>query len=462
MGAFYNCICIPGDRTDAVRRALDRWLVARGYEESKEPVLFDLDAASERSAFLVWNERWTLVFYSHFDEERRLIRELQTDDGLAPLLYVWVWDSDVWGWDLFDADGFAGSFSSKPGEHRSFEGPETELVEERPPADAEEACRALGLDPGLEEEFRDLARRRSAFEEEICRELCLVLGAEPAASSYDELETGRAGGEALEGWEKAQVVYFHRDVAAAELGELDLHAVEVETTRRPSRMIELPAELLGEMERLRKKAQRTMFWIRPLGALARWWRRLREALTPASRAEPGEPESHISLALTQTASRHTMLNERHGVMIILPHGVEALPTSGKPSAVFSFQAGQQTVRCTARRLRHLSEALRPPGPAEVMHDETFFVGKQEGPRAELPARHLRYRLTSRHARERGPFLDLQVVQTYRALYVFHHRFAQLDPESEAAIRAAVRSFHVLDESGRRFDESIDPDDTIVV
>ena len=106
MGAFYNSICLPGDAHRQVRESLLRWLGGRGFELSDQPVLFDLDMATERCAFVVWNPRWTLLFFSNYDEERRLIRELQT--WSASLLYIWVQDSDVWGYDSFDATGFAG------------------------------------------------------------------------------------------------------------------------------------------------------------------------------------------------------------------------------------------------------------------------------------------------------------------------------------------------------------------
>ena len=448
MGVFFNCICIPGRKTEQVHSALDRWLTARGYQESKEPVLFDLDSVSERSAFLVSNERWTLVFYSHFDEERRLIHEM---GDLAPLLYLWVWDSDAWGWDLFEDSGFAGSFTSDAHSHRSFD----DATEERPDADPARLCRALGLGDRAAE-VKNSQTHRSAFAEDACLELCRVLGAEPAASSYDELETGRAS-DVLEGWEQEQVVYFNYDAATASSVEMDLHKLPVDGAVRPSRVLELPPELAAEMERIRKSAQRTLLWMRPLGAMAGMWRKSKElVMGPGDRPEPGEPESRIEVALTQTQTRHQMLNQRHGVMVILPQGVDALQTSGKPSAVFTFRAGGLTVRCTARRLRHLAEAIRPPGRAELLHDENFEIHN-------LPARHLRFRLLSRSGRERGEHLDLMVVQSYRALYVFHYRFGHdLEPETEATIRTTVQSFRVLDESGRRSVSASGGDDTILV
>lgn len=445
MGVFYNCICIPAKKTEQVHSALNRWLGVRGYRESTEPVLFDLDSESERSAFLVWNDRWTLVFYSHYDEERRLIHELRDQ---VPLLYLWVWDSDVWGWDLFDAEGFAGSYSSNPHSHVSFE----EVPEERPVAEPVRLCSALGLPKGHAEAVDAVAARQAAFPEDACLELCRLLDAEPAASSYDELETGRAQA-ALGGWHKEQLVYFHYEAATAGVGEMDLHKLPAEASSRPSRILEMPPEVAAEMERIRKSARQTLLWMRPLGAVAGMWRKSKElVMGPGERPEPGEPESRVSVSLTATQTRHQMINERHGVMVLLPQGVDALQTSGKPAAVFAFRAGPLTVHCTGRRLRHLGEAIRPPGRAELLHDENFVI-------RDLQARHLRFRLLSRAGRERGEIVDLQVVKSYRALYVFHYRFGHdLEPETEAAIRAVVKSFRVLDESGRR---AVDEDDDTI-
>ena len=78
MGAFYNSICVPGEQRDEVRRALLRWLSLKGFKLWDGPILFDLDGERERSAYLVSNDSWTIVFYSHYEEESRLIRELRT------------------------------------------------------------------------------------------------------------------------------------------------------------------------------------------------------------------------------------------------------------------------------------------------------------------------------------------------------------------------------------------------
>ncbi len=267
------------------RRALARWLTGRGFQPTDEPILFDLDAESERSAFLVCNERWTLVFFSHWEEERRLIREFQ--NGLAPLLYLWVYDSDVWGWDLFDGFGFAGSFCSDKSEHCSFAEQEDEP---RPPGDAAKLCDRLRLDPALAAEIRRIEKRQASFKEDVCQELCNLLGAPPALSSYDELESGQA--ESLhEGWQHEQVLYFHYPVAKAAIDvDLDLHAYEpgsgLYPLRRPP---ELSAEMRKEMEHLRRRARFTMLWLKPITAVAGSWVRVRRWLRgqPSDRAAAG-------------------------------------------------------------------------------------------------------------------------------------------------------------------------------
>ena len=449
MGAFYNSICIPGRRPEAVRRSLERWLSGRGYRLSEEPVLFDLDAESERSAFLVWNDRWTVLFFSFWEEERRLIRELQPE--LAPLIYFWVYDSEVWGYDLFDAEGFAGSYSSDPSTHISF-AHELTYREPRPAAEPREVCRQLGLQPELAPEIRRIQKGSAVFKEDLCREVCELLRAGPAVASYDDLETGKLDGR-LEGWRKEQKVYYHYDMARSSIeGELDLHSIEREgpmpaELRRltGSRALEISPELLEEMDQMRRRARLSMWVLRPLSLFARGWRRSREMwnrLTGPAR-EQHAPSSPITVERTPTATRHEVVNRRHGVRLLLPEGVEPLEVSGKPASVFAFRARGTVVTCTARRLRYLWEVLKPPGRSKTLRDERYRVGP-------LRARSLFFELPASRFATRPDlrYLGLHVLQTYRALYVFLYRFTgEVDEEAEHLIRTAVESFR--EEKGAR-------------
>jgi hypothetical protein len=430
MGVFYNSICIRGQRSEETKAALARWLSGRGFQPTDEPILFDLDAESERSAFLVWNERWTLIFFSHWEEERRLIRELQ--NGLAPLLYLWVYDSDEWGWDLFDSFGFAGSFSSDAKAHRSFA---EQTDEPRVPGDPAKLCERLGLDPALAAEIRKLEKRQVSFKEDLAREMCGLIGAPPALSSYDELESGMA--DQHEGWCNEQVLYFHYPAAKAAIDvDLDLHAYEpgsgLYPLRRPP---EMSAEMRREMEAMRRRARFTMFWLKPLTALAGWWEKLRLAGRRAEEAPPPS-DAAISVVRTETATRHWVSNHRHGVRMLLPMGADPLPVSGKPAMVFAFQAGELSVTCNARRRRALREVLRKPSRARILRDEKYSIGP-------LPARHLLFEQDGRQPGEQS-WLALHVVQTGWALYVFIYRMSgRIDAEAEAVVRATLKSFEVF-------------------
>ena len=441
MGTFFNSICVPGAEPQAVRRSVERWLFGRGFRRSQEEVLFDLDGESERSAFLAWNDRWTIVFFSHWDEERRLIRELQV--AHAPLIYIWVQDGDVWGFDLFDVHGFAGSFSSDPRDHQSFSG-EVLPGEERPAADPAVVARCLGLDDGADAEVARLLRQTSPFMDEVCAELCRLLGCEPAAASYDDLETGKLD-EVLGGWNLDQWVYYdyHRALESIE-GDLDLHGVAIHGAPPPgweeqaTEQVRLSADIMEQMEQMRRRARFMSWVVRPVSLVATAWRKAHRLsyFRLGSKARRTSSRNMVAIERTATATRHEIRNLRHRVRMLLPAGVEPVKVSGKPATVFAFQCGGLQVVCTARRLRHLWEVLRPPSLSKTLRDETYEI-------AGLLARHVLFELPPSKLLP-GPdarYLALHVVQTYRALYVFLYRFdGELDAEIEERIRLAVSSF----------------------
>ncbi len=447
MGAFYNSICIPGDERRRVRESLLRWLGGRGFELSDQPVLFDLDIETERCAFVVSNARWTLLFFSNYEEERRLIRELQTWSDC--LLYVWVQDSDVWGYDIFDAAGFAGSFNSDPRAYRSFDDDLLDGSAPRPEADVGEFCRRFGVD-GAGAELRAIHRRRAIFKEDVCLELCRLIGAAPALTSYDDLERGTF--KPSEDWQVERMLLVHRDTAIREQHRIDLHDVEIDSRRgdgasaEGTSQIRIPPEVLAEMERRRGHARMTVRLLRPLSWLARTWRKTFEApalwlkrrRVAAKRAAPGGPKlsHHESSAVIEV--RH-LINERHRCRIRLAVGGEQKSGSLKPASVFAFQIGPTSVTCTARRRSRIEEALQRPSRSKILRDDKYLIG-------DLKARYIVFRLPPYYlAGTPGPsYLGLHIVQTDWAHYVFLYRFPkEILQEVERAIRATVGSFHVL-------------------
>ncbi len=449
MGVFYNSICIPRDERQRARASLLRWLGGRGFELSDQPVLFDLDSETERCAFLVWNPDWTLLFFSNYQEERRLIRELQT--WSQSLLYVWVQDSDVWGYDIFDSGGFAGSFNSDPRTYRSFA--DDGQAESRPAAEVRELCRRFGVD-GRAAELQAILRRKAIFKEDICRDFCRLMGAAPALTSYDDLERGAF--EELEDWQVERMLFVKRDAAIGEEQLLDLHGValggrggggrrganasEDGRSGESAFRVEIPLEVLAEMERRRKRTRLTLLLLRPLSWLARSWRgtteaprRLRRAL--GRREPPAEQSRRGSSAVIEVCH---LINERHRCRIRLAVGGKAKPGSLKPASVFAFQIGPTSVTCTARRRSRIEEALQRPSRSKVLRDEKYLIG-------DLRARHIVFQLPPYYlAGAPGPsYLGLHVVQTDRALYVFLYRFPkEILKEVERAIRATVASFRL--------------------
>ncbi|MCP4658870.1 MAG: hypothetical protein GY856_25950 [bacterium] len=408
----------------------------------EEPILFDLDGENERSTFLISNDRWTILFFSHHEEERRLIRELQVQ--CAPLLYIWVYDSDVWGYDLFDQQGFATSFNSDPRTHQSFLD-ETFGSAARPRADPETVCRLLqlALDPA---QLGRIERRKSAFKEEICRRFCRLIGIEAAVSSYDDLESGAIDG--LEGWQSEQLL-FRLDFETMS-GQIDLsgHSLMMRQTQVglvPYRPLELPPELLAEMERMRRRVQLNVRLLRPVSWIARTWRRVYEASSRLGRprdlgatvrrpAEPPAAPPNFRL------EGRILVNDRHHCRMTLVEGAQPLSVSGKPASVFGFRIGETQVTCTARRLSKIDEVLRAPSRSRVSRDETYPV-------AGLSARYLLFELPPGFvAGSKDPsFLGLYIIQTVKALYVFLYRYrSPLGTAAEQAIRNTVDSFRLVD------------------
>ncbi len=442
MGAFYNSICVPGNCRESVRDSLIRWLYARGFVLREEPILFDLDGENERSTFLVSNDRWTILFFSHHEEERRLIRELQVQ--CAPLVYVWVYDSDVWGYDLFDEQGFAASFNSDPRTHQSFPD-EAFGSAARPRADPDAVCRLLKQSVDAAQ-LRRIERRKSAFKEEICRRFCRLIGVEAAVSSYDDLESGAVAG--LEGWQSEQLL-FRLDFETMS-GQIDLsgHSLMMRQTQVglvPYRPLELPPELLAEMERMRRRVQLKARLLRPVSWIARTWRRIYEAssrlgrprdLEDAMRRRAGSPAGPPNFRI----AGRDLINDRHRCRMTLVEGAQPLSVSSKPASVFGFRIGETQVTCTARRLSKIDEVLRAPSRSRVLRDEVYPV-------AGLSARYLLFELPPGFvAGAKEPsFLGLVIIQTAKALYVFLYRYrSPLGSAAEQAIRNTVDSFRLLD------------------
>jgi len=443
MGVFYNTICLPGNHRSDVREHLERWLRVRGYEPRESTVLFDLED-SERSAYLLGDASWTILFYSHWDEDRRLIHELQ---GIGvPVVYLWVHDSDVWGWDLFDTEGFAGSWSSNPRVHHSF--PETPVGSvERPAMAIENLCQHLGLDTEASAALARLQGHQGAFQDEICAEFAHLLGISPAATSYDDLERGVS--THFEGW-SSEHLFFTRPDDELDTESVDLHQHKVTRwipgphTRPDTTQLEIAPELLREMARMRRRQRLAMVWIKPMAWLSRLWHRSAEAWTRLrwslrTRLRAMERPASWLAETSYRCEGQRLINDRHGCLVDLPEDAAPAPAPSRPPLVFAFRTRRVNVTCTARRLQHLDEVLRRPSRSRVLRDEKYRV-------AALAARHVLFELPPQFIAggKDTSTLGLHVVQTPIALYVFLYRHpGPPRPALEKTIHQVVESFRLL-------------------
>ena len=90
MGATLRTFAVRRAGASDVRQSLVSWLRAKGFELADGPLLFPLDAETERRIVLSENQNWTIVAYSHEREEGdRLVFELRK--LRKPLLEIWVY-----------------------------------------------------------------------------------------------------------------------------------------------------------------------------------------------------------------------------------------------------------------------------------------------------------------------------------------------------------------------------------
>ena len=174
MGGFFTSYNIPGGAHEAVDQKIKEWLSRKGFQEPPDPVL-DHIQEGERAYYLFWNDRWTIVLFSHFEEEERLLFELSSAG--RPVLHLWLHDSDLWGYELYLKNRPLAAFNSNPKYFGADEAPAA-------PNDIRllmEQCSIRGLSVSR---IEDLQKKRGLFKENACEAFAKAIGIGPAASQY--------------------------------------------------------------------------------------------------------------------------------------------------------------------------------------------------------------------------------------------------------------------------------------
>ena len=391
MGASFQSYCVRTGDPREVRGLLVQWLEMKGFDQlAEEPLLFG-DAI--REVVLFWSERWTVVLYSRYEELERL--EFEFSKVAEPLLKVWVYDSDIWGYELSQKRELLAAFHSNP----SYFGPREELPLPQN-GDPELLCRVCDL-PGLEARIRDLQRSKRLFAEDVAQRFCAAIGALPAVLQQDVIaELNPPSETAVAGGFRMERLFFRESHGDWKPAQLDLQALEVEQAEA-SEPAALPPEMAAQIRRWQLFGKVVGLLLRPvilvLGLLFRAsfaWSQSQRSRPGPSRSRGSELQQLLDSLTGQPEpetgrSASTLTNRRFGARIELPAGVEGEAGSGQ--FVFRFTVNGATGWCTASGPEMLRALLRVPPDGALRRDEKLHIGG-------LPARVLEVERDTPHAR----------------------------------------------------------------
>ena len=423
---------------EQVKASVEGWLARRGFEPVAAP-LFACEGARERGVYLFGNADWTIVVFSEREEERRLVQELM---GLErPLLHVWLFDSDVWGYVLVHDGGTLAEFDSNPDYDKGAEYflDEPRFGDMRSGAPAE-LCRVLER-PGLEDEVARLQRRRPVFKETAVHAFCDRLGIGPVATSYRYLEHADVDG-GFAGWTVECLRYSKEDPHAGD--GIDLHAESAFAAPElrdeppaehaaPGLPLEIPLQIRATFAMVKTLMLPFLLIVRPLAWLFRMRARLGLARLPIPVGPLVRLPGHPPLARAEDGFA---MNDRHRCRVRLPEGAEIVEPTGLASragvwTVFALKLADDSYSsCDAHRLTELRDITRH---GTAVEDERYHVGPLKARRRliEFPARG-----GQEPARE-----EVHIVQAPRAFYVW--RVAGRDAKQRAAVRRIVESFELV-------------------
>jgi len=437
MGADIRTFSVRRASGQEVRDLVVSWLGAKGFEPCDEPSLFPFDPETERGVVLSETPDWTTVAFSHgFEEGDRLVFELKKLD--RPLLEVWVFDSDVWGYRLHESGKLVASFNSTP---RYFGGPpELELPRNGDPELLCDVC-GLAVEP---RRIASIQRKWAVFKEGIAERFCDEIGAEAATCDYRDFDEVRleSGQYSTGDGTKIERMFFVRGSNSRQASARSLHEIVLRAPRAPQvdpQMAAWQAEMQAQLAPLMVLMRvvgwgfRVVFWLlRPFVYLWLWrkivWHKNKGGLLQELEALQDRPE----------VERHggRLVNRRHGCSIEVPESDEMIPHVGL-DAVFSFRIGGVLVTCGALRPSHLREQSKLWPGAEILKDEKHFVG-------ELPARTVELKHT---LQDQECQIVWHLVETPQAVYRFQGSGEELSEEVRGEFRTAFESFQLAETPG---------------
>ena len=414
---------------------------------AKRP-LVEIDDETQRGVFIYWNKQWTILLYSEFGEFERLGYELAKLK--RPILFVWMHDSDLWGYQIEQDRKLIASFNSSPTYFGRAE--ETGLPTN---GDPDLLCQTFGLQ-GQEREIRKLQKSKSFFMEQVCEQFATMINARPAASCYEYVEQSHLEPESIQfdGFEMEHL-FFASDRAQQEMNGFDIHAKAVREFARDERGTgdaNLPPEMRARLEHLQRQVGvmtfffKVLFWplkivAWPVVQVMKLW-----LWFTFKRSSKQRGTTELLATNARRAFRvegRLLINDRRRCRITLPEGVEPVPAWGL--TVFAFKVNNVQVTCRAARRKEVERylTLRSPNAATrytVLADENFMVGtmKAKSVLLKMEDEKSSKNVSATH------YMGTCIVQLPELIYDFHYGSNEPIPELDRRrIREVVSSFEMF-------------------
>lgn len=457
MGSIYDSFSIPGNVHKEARGQLITWLGAKGFDLVECPQFIEPDLEYERGVIIYWNHQRTVVLYSHAEEDQRLLFELEKLG--KPVLHLWLYDSSIWGYELFHENKLPSAFTS----NSRYSGI---LKKAEAPNDVETLCRVCGI-PGYQYQrrIRKLQRKKSIFKDEICDEFAALLGVLPAASCYlyalEEPGTAKSSGYHVE-------ELLFRDRGWDPMATFDIHRINVDIYDNPgdddfdnekwqdianTLGNEIAQRLPGENKTHHTKvaARGISFILKPFKVLkqAIWWIKsyIKYTIYVKIKTPVGIQPRKILVKNAKEQGDHRpfrsegdyLINDSHGCRIRLAKGAEpemAYDIFSRFYPVFAFRVGEIELFCSALRPEQARFSLEnfPSSPDTKIREENREIGG-------LPVKS-----TYSSGNRNGQYIvnECHFIQGPRAVYEFSFLvYEDPTPEEVETIRETINSFEFI-------------------
>lgn len=458
-----ECVCVPVASLAEIRTGVRRWLVEDGHREKTSPPLTRFDPKHERRAYLVSDERWTVVLVCREEWTMSpsgdlvaptdpnpgdaLLRELAKLPG--PVLSLWSFEHGEWGYGIH-GNGEAHDMyrSSGPG---GFGDSSTEHL-----------CRSFGLE-GRRDRIDGVKRGKITAEDVLLERFVEAIGARGAEVDSESVDDMFLGMDVpvIQGI-RVERFWSVKDGAVDADKVVDLHALAIPPP--PFTPAGLSPEMVEMQKRLAKTKRRFKIAMLPLwpvfglilllaGIVVVVWvvtaavwsaveRRLYQLPRPVDDMMRSAQEKACDDQIRVEGGG--LRNVGHRCNVMLPEGVTADKirlVMNRPmlwETVFTFQVGDCSGDCTW--IRHdssrIARKLVPFADTEIVSDEKW-MGRT------FPIRMLRTRRVWSKKDARETHEAICILQTPGGLYRFSCEGEQPIPEEVVRkLKRMAESFEV--------------------